>query len=100
MSFSASANEIHQARGGKVDIYVQALELLKKSDYLKLLFSFNNALGQLNALAALINQLPGDYSNGESGSLGAVLILCGFTGAFLAGFVLNHSKAYMQVLQG
>lgn len=64
-----------------------------------LLFSFTIALGQLNALAALIGQLPGDYSNGEYGSLGAVLILCGFTGAFMTGFVLNHSKAYLQVLQ-
>lgn len=74
--------------------------LFSKPEYVKLLFAFTIALGQLNALAALINQLPGDYSNGESGSLGAVLILCGFMGAFLTGFLLNHLKAYMQILQG
>jgi hypothetical protein len=96
---SASAHETHQERGN-VDITAQLKNLFSKPDYLKLLFSFTIALGQLNALAALIGQLPGDYSNTEYGSLGAVLILCGFTGAFMTGFVLNHSKAYMQVLQG
>jgi hypothetical protein len=74
--------------------------LFSKPEYLKLLFAFTIALGQLNALAALINQLPGDYSNGEAGGLGAVLIMCGFMGAFATGFVLNHWKAYKQVLQG
>ena len=97
---SASAHEVHQDRGNKVNIVDQLKNLFSKPDYVKLLVSFTIALGQLNALAALIGQLPGDYSNGESGSFGAVLILCGFTGAFLSGFVLNHSKAYKQVLQG
>lgn len=96
---SASAHDSHQEQGN-VNITAQLKNLFTKPDYLKLLFSFTIALGQLNALAALIGQLPGDYSNVEYGSFGAVLILCGFTGAFLTGFVLNHSKAYMQVLQG
>lgn len=97
---SASAHEVHEERMNKISLKVRLKELFSKRDYVMLLFSFTIALGQLNALAALIGQLPGDYSNGEYGSLGAVLILCGFTGAFLTGFVLNHFKAYLQVLQG
>lgn len=53
----------------------------------------------MNALAALLNQLPGDYSNGAAGSLGAVLILSGFLGAFLTGFILNSTKAYRTILK-
>ena len=99
-SDSASAHETYEERGNKIPLTTRLKELFTKPDYLKLLLSFTIALGQLNALAALIGQLPGDYSNGEYGSLGAVLILCGFLGAFLSGFVLNHFKAYLQVLQG
>jgi Zn-dependent protease len=73
--------------------------LLSNREYIKVLFAFTIALGQLNAVAALINQLPGDYSNGEAGTVGAVLILCGFLGAFLTGFVLNHFKSYKEILQ-
>lgn len=75
------------------------VSLLTNHEYVKVLFAFTIALGQLNAVAALINQLPGDYSNGEAGTVGAVLILCGFLGAFITGFILNHFKSYKEILQ-
>ncbi|RYH28512.1 MFS transporter [archaeon] len=69
------------------------------TEYRKLLFSFTIVLGNLNAIAALLNQLPGGYSNGTVGLTGAVLILTGFAGAFGTGFVLDYTKAYTQVLK-
>jgi hypothetical protein len=73
--------------------------LLNHKHYFKLLVGFTIALGNLNALAALLNQLPGDYSNSEVGNLGAILIMCGFIGAFLSGFVLESTKAYRPILK-
>ena len=73
--------------------------LLNHKQYFKLLVGFTIALGNLNALAALLNQLPGDYSNSEVGNLGAILIMCGFIGAFLSGFVLESTKAYRPILK-
>ena len=99
MQYSASAAVKHEDNQ-KVILKDEIWMLFRNVEYLKLLFSFTIALGQLNGLAALINQLPGDYSSGEAGGLGAVLIMCGFMGAFCTGFLLNHSKAYKQVLQG
>jgi hypothetical protein len=48
----------------------EVLYLLSDRNYLFILFGFTMALGNLNALAALINQLPGDYSNANAGTLG------------------------------
>lgn len=73
--------------------------LLGHKQYFRLLIGFTIALGNLNALAALLNQLPGDYSNSQVGSLGAILIMCGFIGAFLSGFVLESTKAYRPILK-
>jgi FLVCR family MFS transporter 7 len=73
--------------------------LVAHKDYFKLLVGFTIGLGNLNALAALLNQLPGDYSNSEVGNLGAILIMCGFIGAFLSGFVLESTKAYRPILK-
>lgn len=74
--------------------------VVNNPEYRKLLFSFAIVLGNLNAIAALLNQLPGGYSNGSIGLSGAVLIMTGFVGAFGTGFLLDYSKAYRQVLKG
>jgi hypothetical protein len=99
-------------------VWAEVKELFRKPEYVKLLIGFTIALGpslslslslsssnlilfsgNLNALAALLNQLPGDYSNGKAGNLGAVLIMCGFLGAFVTGFVLDSTKAYRTILK-
>lgn len=72
----------------------------ENSEYRKLLLAFSLVLANLNAIAALLNQLPGGYSNGAIGLSGAVLIMSGFVGAFGTGFVLDYTKAYRQVLKG
>lgn len=41
-----------------------------------------------------------NYSDGEYGNVGAVLILCGFVGAFATGFILDHWKGYITTLKG
>lgn len=79
--------------------WTQLTELLKKTEYVKLLVSFTIALANLNALAALLNQLPGGYSNSQVGLTGFTLIISGFIGAFLAGMVLERSKAYRPLLK-
>jgi hypothetical protein len=73
--------------------------LLQNRNFCLLFMGFTVTLAHLNSLAVLLNQLPGDYSNGTAGLLGASLILCGFLGAFLTGFVLEWTKAYQTVLK-
>jgi sugar phosphate permease len=80
-------------------MFIEVTNLFQNGEYVKLFFSFTIILGSLNALAALLNQLPGDYSNSEIGLTGAALIMSGFFGAFMTGFVLDYSKAYSTVLK-
>jgi MFS transporter, FLVCR family, MFS-domain-containing protein 7 len=79
--------------------YKDAERLLVNPEYLKLWLSFSIALGNLNALAALLGQLPGGYSDGEYGITGFALILTGFAGAFFMGLLLEKSKAYRPLLK-
>jgi hypothetical protein len=81
------------------NIFKEIKNLFVKVEYVKLFFSFTLILGHLNALAALLNQLPGGYSNDQIGSTGAVLIISGFVGALTTGFVLEYTKAYRTVLK-
>ena len=83
-----------------VSIYRSMGQLLKNVEYMKLLFSFSLLLGNLNAICALINQLPGSdtYSSSQVGNAGALLIITGFLGALLMGFVLESTKAYRYVV--
>lgn len=80
-------------------VWVDIKALLNNKQYVRLLIGFTIALGNLNAVAALLNQLPGDYSNSQVGNLGAILIMCGFIGAFASGFVLESTKAYRPILK-
>jgi FLVCR family MFS transporter 7 len=80
-------------------MFIEVTNLFQNGEYVKLFVAFTIILGSLNALAALLNQLPGDYSNSEIGLTGAALIMSGFFGAFLTGFVLDYSKAYSTVLK-
>lgn len=72
---------------------------MKNKEYVKLCLSFMFALGLLNAIAGLINQLPGDYTNAQVGFTGSSLILCGFFGAFVTGFILSNTGAYKEILK-
>lgn len=92
---AASANPSQVANR----MFHEVKNLFRNAEYVKLFFSFTIVLGNLNALAALLNQLPGNYSNGEIGLTGAALIMSGFVGAFCTGFVLDYSKAYRTVLK-
>jgi len=81
-------------------MFREVKNLFKNWEYVKLFFSFTIILGNLNALAALLNQLPGGYSNSEIGATGAALIMSGFVGAFCTGFILDYTKAYRTILKG
>lgn len=95
---SAQMREMKSTRGINT-IQHDMIQLFQNKEYTKLLFSFSIVLGNLNAIAALLNQVPGNYSNGDVGLTGAVLIMTGFLGAFLTGFILDYSKAYSTVLK-
>ena len=75
-------------------------QLFTNRNFRLLFIGFTLALAHLNSLAVLLNQLPGGYDNATVGLLGAVLILSGFCGAFVTGFVLEYTKAYESVLKG
>jgi hypothetical protein len=98
-SASSEQMQIMKSARGNSNLSSDFFTLSNNLDYMKLLFAFSIVLGNLNAIATLLNQLPGDYSNGEIGLTGAVLILSGFLGAFVTGFVLDYSKAYITVLK-
>lgn len=98
-SYTASTKQSGVAVSNTKSMTDEVITLFKNPEYLKLFISFSIILGNLNALAALLNQLPGGYSNGEVGLTGAVLISCGFMGAFSTGFVLDYTKAYRTVLK-
>eukprot|EP01035_Chromulina_nebulosa_P019601 gene19601-25506_t len=98
---SNTASQKTQSNSALVDknVYKEFNILLSNKEYVKLLISFTIALGNLNALAALLNQLPGTYSNSQVGITGFTLILSGFLGAFVAGGVLESTKAYRTILK-
>ena len=98
---SASARTMQMQQAEKITnrMFKEVGKLFRNVEYVKLFCAFTVILGNLNALAALLNQLPGGYSNGEIGITGAVLIMSGFLGAFATGFVLDWSKAYRTVLK-
>lgn len=73
--------------------------LMQNSEYLKLFISFSIAIGNLNAIATLIGQLPGGYSSSEYGTTGFGLILSGFLGSFLTGLLLDKTKSYRPILK-
>ncbi|KAJ1401304.1 major facilitator superfamily domain-containing protein [Ochromonadaceae sp. CCMP2298] len=97
---SLSARTLQTNKSRSTPMFSEVANLFKNQEYVKLFISFTIILGMLNALAALLNQLPGGYTNGQIGLTGAVLIMSGFTGAFLTGFVLDATKAYSTVLKG
>jgi MFS transporter, FLVCR family, MFS-domain-containing protein 7 len=86
--------------GSAITMIVEVRNLFKNMEYCKLFFAFTVVLGNLNALAALINQIPGDYSNGEIGLTGAMLIICGFSGVLLTGFLLSYTMSYRTIVKG
>lgn len=98
---SAAAEQMQriQESKGLNTILFDMKQLFDNVEYLKLLFAFSIVLGNLNAVAALLNQLPGDYSNDEIGLSGAVLIMTGFLGAFATGFILDCSKSYHHIVK-
>lgn len=82
-----------------VVMHREGSRLMGNVEYLKLLVSFTIALGSLNALAALVNQLPGDYSNRDVGTVAFALIMSGCVGTFIVGFLLDRLQAYRTILK-
>ena len=93
------ANQTYVASPRQGRIIIEMKMLLSNSEYLKLFMSFSIALGNLNALAALLGQLPGGYSSSQYGITGFALILSGFLGAFIAGMLLEKTKSYRPILK-
>lgn len=73
-------------------------QLLTSPEYLKLLIPFTIILGNLNAVATLLNQLPANYSSGEIGVTGAALIMGGFVASIAIGYLLDCTKSYRTIL--
>ena len=84
---------------GKNSTWKNISILFSNPEYVKLFISLSIALGYLNAVAALLRQLPGGNSDEEIGLTGAALILSGFIGAFVTGLVLGRFKAYRTILK-
>lgn len=98
---SESAKTMQQANANRSSnrMFREVANLYSNKEYLKLFMAFTIVLGNMNAIAALLNQLPGGYSNGQIGTTGAVMILSGFVGAFGTGFMLEYTKKYRPILK-
>ena len=97
---SASAKHMQGVSTEKsVSIKDELFLLLNNAEYVKLLLSFTIILSNMNALATLLNQLPGDYSDQEIGLTGAAIIMSGFCSMFVTGFILDYTKAYQTILK-
>lgn len=95
-SLTAEKSDLEDESGPSIFAYFY--DLLSSVNYVKLLIAFTIILGNLNAVATLLNQLPASYSGGEIGFTGAALIMAGFCLSLLAGYVLDCSKSYKLVL--
>lgn len=98
-SNSESIKSQNESSGNNKNFKQEFFQLMGNNEYIKLLLSFTIALGNLNALAALLGQLPDSFSNGQIGATGFALILSGFLGAFLGGILLEKTKAYRPILK-
>ena len=74
-------------------------ELFANKSYVCLFTAFVIGLAHLLAVTALLGQLPGGFSSAQLGGLGAILILCGFVGAFMTGLLLDTYKSYQTFLR-
>jgi len=99
---AAIARQINGNNGGndtEKNGWDTSIALFMDTSYLLLFLGFTTTLAHLNALAALLNQIPGNYTNAQSGGLGAILIMAGFMSALVTGKILDHTKAYRECLK-
>eukprot|EP01042_Synura_sphagnicola_P019250 gene19250-24357_t len=73
--------------------------LLTSPEYVKILIPFTIILANLNAVAALLNQLPTNYSSGQIGVTGAALIMGGFIASLAIGYILDYTKAHLFLIR-
>ena len=74
--------------------------IFKDKNYVILFLVYSLNLGAFQSLATLVNQLmsPFDYSPGESGVMGAVVVIAGVFGAGIAGKLMDRFRTYQLAL--
>lgn len=82
-------------------VWEEVNELFRNRDFVLLTIAFCIGVGFFNSVMTLLNQIVGPYgySNDDSGTFGAVFIVCGLVGAGIMGKVLETTKAYLTSLR-
>lgn len=96
---SATAENTDDDRAGAPSVFEYFGTLLTSPEYLKILIPFTIILANLNAVAALLNQLPTNYSSGQIGITGAALIMGGFIASLAIGYILDCTKAHLFIIR-
>jgi nitrate/nitrite transporter NarK len=96
---SATAENTADARANSPSVFEYFGTLLTSPEYLKILIPFTIILANLNAVAALLNQLPTNYSSGQIGITGAALIMGGFIASLAIGYILDYTKAHLFLMR-
>jgi hypothetical protein len=96
---SATAENTADDRANSPSVFEYFGTLLTNPEYLKILIPFTIILANLNAVAALLNQLPTNYSSGQIGITGAALIMGGFIASLAIGYILDYTKAHLFLIR-
>jgi len=77
------------------------MQLLKDTEFIKLMLGFGAGLAIFNTLMTVISQMirPAGYTDDDAGTFGGVLIGAGLVGAMIVGPVLDCTKMYKVFLK-
>ena len=75
--------------------------LFSSRDYVMLFIAISIGLGTFNSVLGLLNQIVEDYdySNGDAGWFGAILVAAGMAFAGVAGHIMDKTHAYRECLR-
>ena len=76
-------------------------ELFSSRDYIMLFVAISVGVGTFNSVLGLLNQIVEDYdySNGDAGWFGAILVASGMFFAGIAGYIMDKTHAYRECLR-
>ena len=85
---------------GLEDFKAAVKTIFQDKNFIILFLVYSLNLGAFQSLATLVNQLmsPFGYSSGESGGMGAMVVVVGVFGAAIAGKMMDKFRAYKLAL--
>jgi predicted MFS family arabinose efflux permease len=93
----SSSEEHHQS----IDVKQDLRRLLTNRHYLILLFGFSVGMAIFSSMTTVLSQLikPSDYSSGNAGVFGALIIISGLVSTIIIGIIMDRTHAYRLLLK-